>query len=235
LFTAVIREQLTIFIVQLINCHNLGTKMKKILFFILLLSTVFSQTPGISQGFGFAAGMQSGNGFSYRDIGENNGFQFTIGVIGRGDDSDNSFPEERTDFYKNGWIPNTDEIYYEQSYDNSYFWGNLGFLYIKPLHRVEKSMFYWFGGISTQVNYEKSYERQYKYFEESETEYTYKPIDDERVIKESELRIFGGLGLGISYNVTKHITFSFELPLTVSDEGDIWMIVPQGAVHYFYK
>ena len=52
---------------------------------------------------------------------------------------------------------------------------------------------------------------------------------------DTELRIFGGIGLGLSYNITKHISLSLELPLTVSDDGDIWMIVPQGAIHYYYK
>ena len=72
--------------------------MKKLLLPLLLISSfAFSQSIGLSDGIGFAAGMQSGIGFSYRDIGENNGFQFTIGAIGRGDNNDNSFSEERTD------------------------------------------------------------------------------------------------------------------------------------------
>ena len=208
--------------------------MKKILFTVLLIGIVFSQTPGLSQGFGFAAGMQSGIGFSYRNIGEKHGVQFTIGAIGRSGDN-NSFPESYTETYDGGWVPETGWTYTEISDNSSYFWTSVGALYIKPLHRAEKSMFFGFAGISTIYDYEKYYERTYHYVQESETQYTYEPTGSKREIKESDLRIFGGIGLGISYNLTKNITISLELPLTVSDEGDIWMIVPQGSIHYFYK
>jgi len=210
--------------------------MKKLLAILLFTGFAFSQSSELSQGFGFAAGMQSGVGFSYRNIGENNGFQLTVGAIGRGSgDDDYYFSEERTEKYDYGWTPNVNETYIEQDWNDSYFWGNLGVLYIKPLHRADKSLFYGFGGISTQYTSEKYHERPYMYFLESDNEYTYKPTGSKKELRETELRIFGGIGLGLSYNITKHITLSLELPLTISDDGDIWMIVPQGAIHYFYK
>ena len=208
--------------------------MKKTLFILLLLSIGFSQSPGLSKGFGFAAGMQSGVGFSYRDIGEKHGFQITIGAIGRNYDDDYYFPEASTTNY-DVWVPDVDEVITEYSYNDGFFWGNLGILYIRPLHRAEKSLFYGFGGVSVQYNVEKYSVREYKYFYESGDSYTYKPIGKREEIKDTDSRVFGGVGLGLSYNLTKNITLSFELPLTISDDGDIWMIVPQGAIHYFYR
>lgn len=214
----------------------MGSIMKNIFTTIILTGIVFGQSAELSQGFGFAAGMQSGIGFSYRNIGENSGFQVTLGALGRNSgDDDYYFSEERTEIYDYGWTPNVNEIYIEQSWDDGYFWGNFGFLYIKTLHRADKSLFYSFGGISSQYTSEKYYERPYMYFMESDNEYTYKPTGSKKELRETELRFFGGIGLGLSYNITKHITLSLELPLTVSDDGDIWMIVPQGAIHYFYK
>ena len=97
-------------------------------------------------------------------------------LLGRNSDDDYSFSEKNTQVYDYGWTPNIDDIYIEESWDNGYFWGNLGFLYIKPLHRADKSIFYGFGGVSTQYTSEKYYERPYRYFEESETEFSYEPI-----------------------------------------------------------
>lgn len=209
--------------------------MKKIILFILLLSISFSQSPGLSKGFGFAAGMQSGIGFSYRDIGGKHGYQITIGAIGRNFDDGYYFPEPHTETYDQGWTPVLNKTYTEISYDDGFFWGNIGALYIRKLHYGGKSMFYGFAGVSAQYNIEKHSERPYQYFLESGFDYIYNPIGSSKVVKETELTTFAGIGLGLSYNLTTNITLSFELPLTVSNEGDIWMIVPQGAIHYYYR
>ena len=82
---------------------------------------------------------------------------------------------------------------------------------------------------------EKYSQRNYHYVLESGSKYTYEPIGSIDEVKDSELTVFGGLGLGLSYNLTKNITLSLELPLTVSSDGDIWMVVPQGAIHYYYR
>jgi hypothetical protein len=180
--------------------------------------------------------MQSGIGFSYKKIDDKHGFQITIGAIGTSSsDDDYYFSEDHTQRFDYGWTPNVNETIIEISGDNGYFWGNMGVLYIKPLHRVEKSLFYGFTGLSANYTVDKYYERPYKYFHDSAYDYTYRAVGPEKEVKDSETRIFLGVGLGLSYNVTKHITISLELPFTISDEGNIWMIIPQGSIHYFYK
>ncbi|MCJ7801614.1 MAG: hypothetical protein MUP82_04575 [Candidatus Marinimicrobia bacterium] len=210
--------------------------MKKILLPLLLISGfAFSQFSDLTQGLGFAAGMPSGTGFSYRQMNENYGFQVTMGALAYGYDDEYTLPEERIEYGYDGWNPNTNEIYTESSWNNDHFWGNIGLTYFKPLHRAEKSLFYGFAGVSAYYTTEKYVERDYKYFQETDSAYIYKPIGAEKELRETDLDMFIGVGLGISYNITENIRFSLELPFTVSDQGHIWMIVPQGGLHYYFK
>ena len=54
---------------------------KKLLPLLLISSFAFSQFSDLTQGLGFAAGMPSGTGFSYRQMCENHGFQITTGAL----------------------------------------------------------------------------------------------------------------------------------------------------------
>lgn len=211
--------------------------MKKLIItFILLISFALPQASELTQGLGFAGGMPSGSGFSYRQMNENYGFQVTTGAVAYGYDDQYYLPEARTEKYYNGWQPNTDEIYTERSWENyDHFWGNIGLTYYKPLHRAERSLFYGFVGISTYYTSEKYMEKDYKYFQETDSTYTYKPVGQEKEVRETDLYAFIGIGFGLSYNITENIRLSLELPFTVSDQGHIWMIVPQGGLHYFFK
>lgn len=113
--------------------------------------------------------------------------------------------------------------------------GNIGLTYFKPLHRAEKSLFYGFAAVSAYYTTEKYAERDYKYFQETDSTYIYKPISEEIELRETDLDMFVGIGVGLTYNITNNIRFSLELPFTISNEGHIWMIVPQGGLYYFFK
>ncbi len=211
--------------------------MKKTILSLLLISSVaFSQNTDLSQGLGFAAGMPSGTGFSYRQMCDNHGFQITVGALAFSYNDDYNLPEEYSITIDDGWEPKTTDLYTERSFgNNDHFWGNIGLTYFKPLHKAEKSLFYGFVGISTYYTTEKYVERDYRYFQETDSTYIYKPIGDKRNLRETELDLFVGIGVGITYNITNNIRFSLELPFTVSDQGHIWMIIPQGGLHYFFK
>ena len=144
--------------------------MKKSLLSLLLISSfAFAQYSDLTQGLGFAGGMPSGSGFSYRQMNDNYGFQITAGALAFGYDDEYGLPEERVEQVYDGWNPNTNEIYTETSWDNDYFWGNIGLTYFKPLHREEKSLFYGFAAVSAYYTTEKYVERDYKYFQEIPT------------------------------------------------------------------
>ncbi len=211
--------------------------MKKLILSILLVSSfTFSQYSDLTQGLGFAAGMPSGLGFSYRQMNENHGFQVTVGALAYDnnyDESDYFYGDETPRPIPVDWIP---ELSYTQRSDgNDHFWGNIGLTYYKPLHRADKSLFYGFAAASAYYTSEKYHERKYIYIQESETTYRYRPEGDKKELRETELDLFFGLGLGLTYNITNNIRLSLELPLTISNEGQIWMIIPQGALHYFFK
>ena len=211
--------------------------MKKLLLPLFIISSfTFSQYSDLTQGLGFAAGMPSGLGFSYRQMGENHGFQITTGALAFSYDDEYDLPGERIESVYDGWEPNTNEIITEQSWDsNDQFWGNIGLTYFKPLHRAEKSLFYGFAGISAYYTTEKYMKRDYEYFQETDSTYIYKPVGEEIELHETDLNMFVGIGVGLTYNITNNIRFSLELPFTISNEGHIWMIVPQGGLHYFFK
>ena len=204
---------------------------------IFILSTfTFSQSKDLTHGLGFAAGMPSGVGFSYRQMNENHGFQITMGALAfnyNNDETDYFYGDETPRPIPLDWIP--EPSYTQRSNSNDNFWGNLGLTYYKPLHRAEKSLFYGFAAASAYYTSEKYIERKYIYFQESETTYSYRPGDSDKELRETDLDLFFGIGLGLTYNITNNIRFSLELPLTMSNDGQIWMIIPQGALHYYFK
>jgi len=209
--------------------------MKKVIIPIFLtISFAFSQYSDLTHGLGFAAGMPSGTGFSYRQMNENYGFQITMGALAFNydDEYDYYFDESPRPILDN-YIPEMNLT--QRSESNDHFWGNIGLTYFKPLHRAEKSLFYGFAGVSAYYTTEKYVERDYQYFQETDSTYIYIPIGAEKELRETDLDMFIGIGLGISYNITENIRFSLELPFTVSNQGHIWMIVPQGGLHYYFK
>lgn len=207
--------------------------MKKIILpLFIIISFAFSQYSDLTQGLGFAAGMPSGTGFSYRQMNENHGFQITAGALAYSYDDEN-YLEEDPYYYE--MEQKSDEIYTRQTGESNNFWGNIGLTYFKPLHRAEKSLFYGFAAVSAYYTTEKYAERDYKYFQEADSTYIYKPISEEIELRETDLDMFVGIGVGLTYNITNNIRFPLELPFTISNEGHIWMIVPQGGLHYFFK
>ena len=199
--------------------------MKKISLLLLVSSFAFSQFSDLTQGLGFAAGMPSGTGFSYRQMNENHGFQITLGALAYGSD-DEDYLEEDQYYY---------EIYTSQTGVSNNIWGNIGLTYYKPLHRAEKSLFYGFAGISVYYTSEEYMAQDYIYIQEIDSTFTRELVGSEKEVHETNLNEFVGVGLGLSYNITKNIRLSLELPFTVSNDGDIWMIVPQGGLHYYFK
>jgi len=210
--------------------------MRKLFLLIFLTGIILGQSPGLSHGLGFAAGMPSGVGFSYRQMNENHGFQLTVGALAFNnnyDENDYFYGDDTPRPIPTDWIP--EPSYTQRSDGNDNFWGNIGLTYYKPLHRADKSLFYGFGAASAYYTSERYIERKYIYFQESETTYSYKPEGNKKELRETELDLFFGIGLGLTYNITNNIRFSLELPLTVSDERQIWMIIPQGGLHYYFK
>ncbi len=212
--------------------------LRNIFILFISMSILFSQTPTLSKGLGVAAGLLSGTGLSYRNVGENMGTQITFGIM--------SFPHyddelyyrdvESGEYNSDWWIPDTTQIYHHYNYDGGEMYGNLGLMILKPLHRAEKSMFYMMGGASVYFDSWKSSYIEYKYTITSDSTYTYAPVTGEEKNESTfDYKLRFGVGIGLEYMLTENIRFSLDLPLTVSDEAEITMIVPEAALYYYFK
>lgn len=212
--------------------------MKKLIIVsIILIGSTFPQSSEFTQGLGFAGGMPSGSGFSYRQMNENYGFQVTFGIMVFQEDD---FEDYYTEGYKgsyalNDWTPDTNQIFTDESYRDTRKWGNIGITYYKPLHRSNKSLFYGFAGISTYYTSQTYQTRDYKYTLTSDSTFSYDPINDAKEVKDNKFTFFAGVGLGIEYSITDNIRIHLEMPITIVDNGNIFMYIPQGGIHYYFK
>ena len=205
--------------------------MKKLILTIIIIvltGMLLAEEPG-RHGLGFAGGMISGSGFSYRYLGSEYGLQVNLAAISRNGE-DVTFPES----YHGGMQTGDDDIFTDHYYGRETFF-NIGFNYLKPLHSTSKSQFYVLGGAAVYYDSEEYFEQDYTYNEDSEI---YVKSGNVRESTDDELLINTGAGIGISYNLTKNIVIFVDWPLVVSfrdGNTDITMAIPQGGIHYFFK
>lgn len=211
--------------------------MKKIMIIICLILTsslAFSQNKTLKHGLGFSAGMISGTGFSYRQMGEKYGFQIAFGIISYNND-DYDFDFGYTASYNPDiWVPNTSRANTEIESGRE-TWANAGITFYKILHRAKKSSFYIFTGVGNYFSSEIEYRQDYKYIILSENTYSYEKVGNEKKSTESDFKLYSGIGIGLDYNLTENIHISIAWPLTISNDGDIYMYIPQGGIHYYFK
>ena len=207
--------------------------MKKLILTMIFVAFVFSQN--LSQGLGFAAGMPSGAGFSYRFVGNNLGFQISSGMISfnNGDDEYPMHPQDGTNYFDCDGV-DTSTTYSWNDYGRNTS-GNLGLLLIRPLHRSEQSLFYGFLGLSGYFHFEEVQAQDYHYICENDSTVLYEEIGDLYSADEFETTWFFGAGIGIQWNLTENIRISAELPITVSDKKDFFMYIPQVGLHYYFR
>ncbi len=213
-------------------------KLKYLSPLLLCVNFIFPQSSELSTGLGVAAGMITGSGLSYRNIGESKGIQFTFGIM--------SFPYEEDDepywredhmghYDVNDWMPDTSSSEKMYEYNSGGTWGNAGLIFIKPLHRAEKSMFYLLGGVSAYYSSSADYYTEYKYTLDTDSTYTYKAVSDRKKETNTDYTFRVGAGIGLEYELTENIRFSLDLPLTISDNKQITMIVPEAGLYYYFK
>lgn len=206
-----------------------------ILFF---LTTLFSQSSELHTSLGISAGLLTGSGLSYRNIGESKGLQFTFGIMSfpYEEYDDGYWSEERSGLYdSNYWVPDTSEIFKDYEYGNGGTWGNAGLVFIKPLHRAKRSTFYVLTGVSMYYSSSVDYYTEYKYILTSDSTYSYNPISDRVKDSETNYTFRVGFGIGIEYQFTENIRLSLDMPLTISDNRRITMIVPEAGIYYYFK
>lgn len=194
------------------------------------LTILFADEKPLRHGLGFAAGMLSGSGFSYRQINQKYGFQVAFGLI--------SFRNESSDFSESyqtfGMGPKMDQTYTEEKYGRETN-GNIGLMLYRILNRSNRSLFYGMIGVGSYFSDQVIYKREYKYTYIESDRYLYEPVSPMRKDHKRDLTTNFGLGFGLEWSWTNNIHMTIEWPLTVTNDLDIFMYVPQAGIHYYFK
>ena len=204
-------------------------KKNSILVIIFLLAGSLAAQQKYQHGLGFAGGMISGSGFSYRFLSDNFGYQINLAGISEGN-NDYDFPESISD----EWLEPESSATFIDYKDGRNTYLNIGFTFLKPLHSREKSTFYALAGVAIYYSSDEYSEQKYSY---DFTQEQFLPEGEvQKFNKTTSTYNFGG-GIGISYNLTENITIFIDWPLVLSyqDNLDIVMAIPQGGIHYFFR
>ena len=212
--------------------------MKKIIFTIIISGFLFAQYSDLSSGLGFAGGLVSGSGFSYRHIGDKRGFQVTGGLVMFNVDNidDDGYFSEQLEFSTEKIAADPDFLEnFNRGDGETRVWSNLGYTYYKPFHRASKSMFYGLVGASIYYSSQVFLKVDYTQISSTDSTVTFKKTGNSKQETEHQFDFFGGIGIGIEYKLTDNIRLHLEIPITIKDDGNIWMYIPQGGLHYYFK
>ena len=212
--------------------------MKKLFSVILFIvfTILFIQASELQNGLGFSAGMVSGSGFSYQHKFTNSSYKITFGILSRGSEYD-CFTETNYLYNYNTENPvDTTKVWVEEC-SGPVFSGNIGFQYNKYLHQTKKTSFYILGGIAGYYFFQKYQKQKYHNKIVDNEHYKIETIGDKYYTTEKSLTINSGIGIGMEYKITQNLTFSLELPLTISykdNDSKIYMYIPQASLIYFF-
>jgi len=178
------------------------------------------------KGLGLHFGQLSGNGFSYRVFSKNHGLQYTLGGITLGSNSryfDNSF-------YAEGPGPSVITIKDDGRRTNI----NFGINYLETLANNQTGRFYVFGGASVLFSRVKQFERDYQLSGSSGTYYNLMNTP-ERVSWDNRRYYHVGAGLGFDFKLGQNFHWVLELPLTMNQDQEFMMYIPQVGLYYYFN
>lgn len=198
---------------------------------LIIFSSLFCEEKELQYGLGFSGGLISGSGFSFRKLNADFGYQINLGALmDNSTRCDECFAEE----LPGDWYYEDDDIYTEHSYGSS-FHANLGVNLYKQLHQSRKSRFYLLAGTAAYLFSEEVSEQDYSY---DDTDSVWVKTGQVRHEQNNDFTLNLGAGFGIEYKLSENIRLNLEWPLTFSfSDGDmnIYMYIPQGGIHYFFK
>lgn len=203
-----------------------------ILLTLLLAVTVSAQ--GTERALGFGGGMISGSGFSYRQYSGNLGFQVNIGALSTTDGGSDFVDSQPVETGDGTWHPDTSNTWTE-SQSGRFTNFNIGIQGLYSLHQSHKSKFYVLAGVAVYQSSEIEYEQDYRYTQISATTWDYVKVGAERKGKDTWTRVNIGAGIGFEYYISDNIHLAVEFPLTRCSNGDIFMHIPQGHLHYWFR
>ncbi len=177
-----------------------------ILIIVMCLSTLGLSSEEFNRGLGFTAGTISGIGATYRHYFDDQGVQFTLGILSNADNVP-KFPADYSGGFltKNGWDID----------------GWLSFMYLRTLRESEFTKFYYFVGASYEIDYTKKYTQEYAAGGQVGS-----PVKKIR----NDNSYYFGPGIGLDFQLSKYISLIVELPLSISSKMKIITYIPQGGI-----
>jgi hypothetical protein len=204
--------------------------MKRI-FVIVALVTFLSAGIALygetARGLGLHFGTVSANGFSYRQFTGKNGFQATLGGI--------TFPGD--DYYFSntmyGDYNGAQQITVKEDGRTTDI--NVGLNYLRSLANNPTGRFYIFGGASYRYSRVETFEQDYTLVSGGYGD-TYEIMNGHPMRTGAENRgyYFVGAGMGFELNLGRGFKWAIEMPLTVNEDGNIMMYIPQSGLYYYF-
>ena len=182
-----------------------------------------------TRGLGLHFGTVSANGFSYRQFTGKNGFQATIGAITLGNNEADLYP----DYY--GYHNGDPQITVtEEGRRNNV---NIGLNYLYTLANNPTGRFYVFGGASYLYSRVKQFERDYALVTGTEYNDHYQLISSypPRESWENKGYYYVGAGLGFELSLGRGFKWAIEMPITVNEDGEVMMYIPQSGLYYYFN
>ncbi|MDD4308787.1 MAG: hypothetical protein PHO32_00235 [Candidatus Cloacimonetes bacterium] len=204
--------------------------MKRILILVALLAIMglwVNLSAEISRGLGLHFGTVSANGFSYRQINGNNGIQATVGAITLGDN--------QTDLYYYYYGNHGGAQNITVTDDGRRMNLNLGINYIRSLANKPAGRFYIFGGASLLYSRVKQFKQDYTLVSTDYDDH-YQAVAGSTIRHswENRANYYVGTGLGFELNLGKSFKWAIELPITLNEDGDIMMYIPQSGLYFVF-
>lgn len=199
--------------------------MKRLIIMMILLTALLGSLQAETrQGLGFHFGTVSANGFSYRYMDGKNGWQGTLGALSMGN-NENHFYSPYTDYHNTAPSLTLSEDGRKTNF-------NFGLNYLRILGEKPNGNFYVFGGTSFLISRKTMLEQDYILQNMGSYEYVYN--GNMRKEKKTENKYYIGAGLGFELKFGNNFGFAAEMPLTVNQEGEYKMYIPQAGIYYYF-
>jgi len=207
--------------------------MKKLLMMFTLLTLASLALAQVSlyateelnqfKGLGVHFGTVSASGFSYRFFSHDQGLQLTLGGITLGSKNINDT------VYDDYGTQNTITLTEEGRRTNF----NLGLNYLYTLANNRTGRFYVFAGGSYLYSRVNMYDVEYS--RNTNGYYYYRTNTPEREWHKNRNYYYLGTGLGFDFNLGQNFHWALELPLTMNQDQEFMMYIPQTGLYYYFK
>ncbi len=193
-----------------------------------MLITGTSLMATTSRGLGLHFGTVSANGFSYRQFTGKHGFQTTLGAISLGSNDTYFYTPQYGGYGGAPQITLTEEGRRTNV--------NFGLNYLYALANNPSGRFYVLGGASYLLSRVKQFEQDYGLQSNDGYNDVYVLLGNhpERTKWENKSYYYIGAGIGFELNLGRNFRWAIEMPLSVDQDGDVMMYIPQTGLYYYF-